>query len=239
MIAAGQRFCGVAEPLLENATLAKWPTNRCSYAFAAYLGAIGREAQLRLTALAWAHWMSICGVAVAKTADPTDANIVIGASRRGRDRQLDGPSGVLAYCGLPLPGVEQVPLVFDLDETWTAPDPRFQPLVADIAAAIDPGGAPTVEAVVAGVQYFFVALHEGGHGLGIGHAPVGSDNVMAPTYNPRVTTFGSWEREEAIRRYGPPVAPPPTPTAPTSPDDATFASMRVLIGDRRYRLVQE
>lgn len=233
---AGQFFCGVNEPLLENASVAKWQSGACSYCFVAYLAQIGREAQVKLTALAMSQWMSICGIRISKTVDPDTCNIRIGASRRGQDRQFDGRSGVLAYAGLPMPGTRQVPLMFDLDETWNTANPGFHALTDGVAQAL--GGTPTIFDIVAGIQYLAVARHEIGHAIGLAHAPSNvGPNIMAPIYDPAVTKFGEWEIAEAQRRYGKP-APTATPTQPPS-DGVDIASMRILIGTERYKLVRE
>lgn len=63
-----------------------------------------------------------------------------------------------------------------------------------------------------------VVCHEMGHGIGLGHAPQGSANVMAPIYRAGVG-FGPWDKAQSIQRYGqakpatpqPPIGPPVTP----------------------------
>lgn len=235
MLEPGQEFCGLKEAQLERARLAKWTSGACSYAFAAYLGAIGREVQLRLTDLAVQQFVRVCGVKISKGVDPDEANIVIGASRRGQDREFDGPAGVLAYAGLPVNGSGQVPLMFDLDEQWTPTDPNFHEMADGVAEAVSAAGTPTIEQLVRGIQYFFVCLHEMGHAMGLSHAAAGSANVMAPVYNPAVTKWGAWDLEQLQARYG-----NPTPTTPPGGGPgADVSSMRVLIGQDKYRLVRE
>jgi hypothetical protein len=70
-----------------------------------------------------------------------------------------------------------------------------------------------------------VVCHEMGHGIGLGHAPQGSANVMAPIYRAG-QGFGPWDKQQSIQRYG--QVKPATPPAPTDPpttgDPASFVA---------------
>jgi hypothetical protein len=115
-------------------------------------------------------------------------------------RKLDGPQGVLADCELPNPGVQSVTMRIDLSEDWDAG--ITSPITRQIKLAD-------------------VIRHEGGHGIGIGHAPQGSKNWMAPIYDAvmLMSPAGIWDTNQAVSRYGQAIATPPpvTPTIPTIP----------------------
>lgn len=71
------------------------------------------------------------------------------------------------------------------------------------------------------IQARLVVLHELGHALGIPH--IGSGNVMAPVYDPRLTALQRGDAAEAVERYGKPVdAPAPQPTPPATSEGGPF-----------------
>lgn len=128
-----------------------------------------------------------------------------------RTRKLDGPGGVLADCELPNGSSRQVNMRIDLGDEWDA----------DLTT-------PASRKIKLGV----VGRHEGGHGIGIGHAPKNSKNWMAPAYDPSVVLAGVWDANQAIARYGEAAAlPPSTPPAmpPTSGDTGMFATFMKLL----------
>jgi hypothetical protein len=110
--------------------------------------------------------------------------------------RLDGPGRVLADCELPM-GQSQVKMRLDISEDW-----------------------------VAKIKLPVVIRHEGGHGAGLGHAPGGSINWMAPQYNPSVLAAGAWDTQEMIGRYG--RVRPISPTGPSLPPSGGFGMSGLL-----------
>lgn len=88
---------------------------------------------------------------------------------------IDGPYNVLGDTYLPCgaSATSQVTMLLDWSEPWTA----------DYLAQ--------------------VVLHELGHALGLGHAPDGTIAVMAPIYDPALTTLQPWDLGQVVERYGP------------------------------------
>jgi hypothetical protein len=113
--------------------------------------------------------------------------------------RIDGPGNVLADCQLPTPGLRQVKMRLDLSEDWLAK-----------------------------IKLPVVIRHEGGHGAGLGHAPGGSKNWMAPIYDPAIATAGTWDTNEMQGRYGSPL--PTTPTLPPSIPGGGGFNMGGLLG---------
>ena len=85
-----------------------------------------------------------------------------------------------------------------------------------------------------------VVWHEAGHAIGLQHAPMGSNNIMAPVYNPATAQFGPWDTQEAQSRYGPPVpvpTPVPVPEIPVDPSAVPFAThFPILIAGKVYQI---
>lgn len=113
--------------------------------------------------------------------------------------RLDGPSGVLADCGIPPPGASpdsvQLPMRIDTGEAWrlfTSPG---------VNGAIDFGR---------------VWLHEFLHFLGLGHQPASIQKpaLIQAMYNPLLWLLQEQDKGEIVRRYGGTAAPTPPPVAP-------------------------
>lgn len=199
-----------ADPL----ALSQWPDPDLPYAFESLPPGVSLEQAV--AAAEWAYgrkggWASICGLQPRYTENARQARVLIGS------RRIDGPGGVLADCYLPQPGTRQVKMQFDVGDAWEAALPSAMMELVDAAAELMPVALAVNSRAV---LYALVLEHEGGHSIGLGHAPQNSPNVMAPAYNRNQLRFGSWDIAEAQRRYGKPVAvpsPPVTPTNPVSP----------------------
>jgi hypothetical protein len=85
-----------------------------------------------------------------------------------------------------------------------------------------------------GINLADVVCHEMGHGIGIGHAPQGSANVMAPIYKAGAA-FGSFDRSQSTQRYGavkPPAPPVDPPTVPPVDGSPWIARTTVVVGGK-------
>lgn len=136
------------------------------------------RAQVQAVLNGWSSVASVAGVE-AGSEDQADFVIKIVSS-------IDGRQGVLADCMLPGPRVQVMRL--DDSELWTVhmgPDVPQQ-----------------------NIDLYRVLYHECGHFWGMGHAPQNSPNLMAPVYSRSIWTPQSWERQEMVKLYGPPKAPP-------------------------------
>lgn len=197
---------------METAQLAlsQWPDPDLPYAFESLPPGVSLEQAV--AAAEWAYgrrggWASVCGLRPRYTENARQARVLIGS------RRIDGPGGVLADCYLPQPGTRQVKMQFDVGDGWAADLPQEMRDLVDAALELMPVALAVNSRAV---LYALVLEHEGGHSIGLGHAPQNSPNVMAPAYNRNQLRFGDWDIAEAQRRYGKPaaVASPPAPTNP-------------------------
>lgn len=182
-------FCRVQPEqlaLAENLT-SKWPDKNLPWTVMNELPNVS-FADLKAAAdSGFNWWMKCCGLKPVYTAQPQDARLRIYTAK------IDGSGGVLADCELPYQGAQFVRMRLDVGEDW---DVGLTPVQRKINLA-------------------FVISHEGGHGIGLGHAPQGTKNRMAPVYDPTVVNAGSWDAAQSQARYGQAVlVPTPTP-APT------------------------
>lgn len=182
------RFCACPDHLGMGLPLSRWPDADFPWTITALVPGIG-EAEYR-TACEWgvSQWAKICGLRPRYVSASRSARLLIGS------RSIDGPAGILGETELPAPGMAQVRMWIDTGETWTT---SFTPSQRQLILPV-------------------VLWHEAGHAIGLGHAPQGSTNIMAPIYNPAVTAAGPWDRAEAVRRYDEP-AIPPAPVPPPTP----------------------
>lgn len=147
-------------------------------------GGLTRD-QVRLC-VRWAFeaWAGVANVAGEEAASAGQAHLLV------RPARIDGPQGVLADCVLP--GPPQQLMRLDQGERW----------VMQLGAEV-PGSV---------IDLFRVMAHELGHFWGLGHAPQGSPNLMAPTYSRSLwAPSGPWETERMVAVYGQPKPAPPAP----------------------------
>lgn len=181
----GFRFCGLPEHLEVEALVSKWPDTHLPWTITDLVPGISEEELIR--AVEWAFspqfgWSGICGLQPVLEQSARNSRLLIGS------RRIDGPGNILAECQLPSPGIRQVKMWLDISEQWTS----------------------ETMAVQRAIQLPVVLRHEAGHGIGLGHAPSGSTNWMAPVYDPRVVKGGIWDIQESRTRYGlPKVTIPP------------------------------
>jgi hypothetical protein len=186
----GFEFCALrADFSLDLATPARLP--RCKWWLENTLPSWQRDDVRAAISQALGAWSTVADVQTEEARSPDLADLII------RCVNLGGPQGVLADCELPGPRIQHMRL--DTSERWTL-------FVG--------------EAVPAGlIDIYRVILHEGGHYWGMGHAPAGSLNVMAPNYSKTIWVPRSWEIEQMQAAYGKPrpgtpTQPPPSPGEP-------------------------
>jgi len=169
---------------------------RATWWLAGPLTRVGRDAIRRQAQAAFDAWSAVARVTGREAVSELAADLVI------RVAQIDGRQGVLADCHLP--GPRQQLMRLDDSEAWT----------------VQPG--PDVDAAL--IDLGRVLIHELGHFWGLGHAPPGSPNLMAPTYSRAVWLPQAWEVEAMQALYGRPDAPPPPP-APPAPSKRTVITI--------------
>lgn len=178
-------FCRMPEQIVMDAVCA-WPDGNITWTAMDSLPGMTDDAFLQNLGLGFDWWKPYCGVKPSYVESASQARILVYV------RKLDGPSGVLAQCELPCGNIKQVKMTLDVGETW----------LSELS--------PTQR----GILLRLVVAHEGGHGYGMGHAPAGSMNIMAPIYNPKIIGAGTWDVEQSVSRYGLPVPIPPPPIPP-------------------------
>lgn len=180
-----QYRCGLTDAAFARSMMAKWGKRKLTWFLADALPQVGASQQSAILDDAFASWSKVCHLTFQQVEDERNADIVVGCGR-GRRSDFDGPSGTLAWAGLPSSEAfdGQLPLMFDMDEAW--------------------GG---------GIKLLNVAAHEIGHTLGLSHGPTGC--LMAPVYSPAIAAPQAWDIQEAVWRYSKPATETTTP-APTS-----------------------
>ena len=132
-------------------------------------------------------WAAVCGFRHALSTNSAAWNVEV------LSRRIDGQFGTLAEAQLPV------------DERIQTSPERFR-----LYQWYDTSEAWTLAAGNTGqlVDILRTAVHETGHTIGLGHAPAGSENLMAPQLGPYRTPQDYGQRE-GLRRYGDPVVEPP------------------------------
>jgi hypothetical protein len=201
----GVRVCGVPDHVGAG-RVCQWPDTHLPYTILDLPPGV-TEVELR-AALQWAFsdsdgWSGVCGIEPVYEESARKARLLITTA------SMDGPSGVLADCMLPCGNISQALMRLDRSEAWTT---NLIPSQRQIVLAK-------------------VLRHEAGHGLGLGHAPDGSQNWMAPMYSSADFQAGAWEVSAMVRRYGrrrlKPV-PPPTKPGGNVDSDSLMALLKQL-----------
>ncbi len=185
-------FCAVrADLVFDLETPARNP--ECRWFLENTLPRWARDDVRAALADAAACWPKIAGVTAEEVTTPDQADLII------RCVNLGGPYGVLADCELPGPKIQHMRL--DTSEEWVVK------LGADVPKNM--------------IDLNRVVRHEWGHFWGMGHAPQGSPNLMAPTYARTIWEPQSWEIQQMRQAYGIP-KPPPAPLPPSAPKEVVI-----------------
>lgn len=209
----GVCVCGVTDDQFAVAGgVARWAQKDLTYAIVGFLPAFTQAEYRQIVRSVFDCWEAVCGIRADETTS-TSANIIISAGR-GRRVNFDGPSGVLAWCELPVgSNPQQVRLMMDLDETW-----------------VTNGN---------GIHVPNVLCHELGHGLGLEHIQ-GAKALMNPIYDVNVPKPLPPDIAQVVNRYGQPrprtapqPQPEPQPTPPPSaPQSPGRTPLTLTLGNR-------
>lgn len=190
----GGMFCAQnAEGYAINGVTYQWPRGSVltwGLAFSRLAGLSDMDVKDAVTA-ALKEIAECCDVSHEYTANVGGANFQLTTQR------LDGASGVLADFQIPVGNVGPSTHLlgrFDDSENW-------------VLAENPPVGS---------IDFYRVVLHELEHGHGLGHKPasIQAPALIAPIYSPTIRHLQQADKDELVRRYGPPkpvVSPPPPP----------------------------
>lgn len=156
-----------------KAALCRWQSPNVSFFVANAPNGYTRSQAIEIAQNSFDTWSSASKVQAGLAPSMNTANIVITFGK------VDGVNGVLAYSELPCSAGTDgiVSQVYDKAESWVL---TINPSVDDVSLQL-------------------VMTHELGHALGIDHGPVG--NIMAPFYDPTVTSLGKWDKNQIRSRY--------------------------------------
>jgi hypothetical protein len=193
----GCSFCGVTlqEYAIGNVTH-QWPRGSHLRWLPAFddLGAVRSEQVRTAFTAALKEISDCCDVTHEMVSAEHKANLVITIHR------LDGKSGVLGDCGIPMgnadPDRMQLRMRLDTSERWGLSENP----VGDL------------------IDLYRVFLHEAEHFHGLGHKPtsIRDPALIAPMYSPSIRNLQPADKGELLRRYGQPKAAPP-PVKPPPP----------------------
>lgn len=201
------QFCGITAQFGEGAITYKLANQRPKFCVQATPPHITREQLIAACMEAFGRWSAVCDVVFAPTDDANAAQFLVFT------HPFDGPSGVLADCALPSPGMRQQEMRIDPSERWVISD-NPPPGSLDLLA---------------------VLCHEIGHGIGLQHFPSGPPpELMEPVYNASIVRPQATEAAYASKLYGPPqTQPTPTPVPPLG--DSIGVDLILTQGNVRYR----
>lgn len=190
--------CGFPDfPLMTAET--RWSTKSLTYYVENYVGGLSQSDQDDLIKMAYDSWSEVADIHFARTANKSQASIVIGAGR-GRAAGFDGPLGILAFAELPQGNNAQLQLMMDLDESWTR----------------------TISQDQHAILFLNVFCHETGHTLGLDHSTMRSA-LMYPTYAVGISKPQQQDDVPRIQSlYGAAVSPPVVPSGPTGDFDEVW-----------------
>ncbi len=196
----GMEFCGqVDQGYAIDGRTCSWPRgSHLTWGFNfTKLGSLTADDIRQAITAALKEISDCCNITHEFVANANAANIKITLER------LDGASGVLADCQIPVGNVSvdrtQLLMRVDDSEAWGLfenPPPNK-------------------------IDFYRVVLHELLHGHGLGHKPDSVPDValIAPLYSRAVRHLQPADKAELVRRYGPPVVAPTSPNSPpTSPN---------------------
>ncbi len=179
-----QMFCATQAGLGRQAC--RWPRGQVvTWKVDKPIAKFPKRDYIEICRMAIAQWEAVCGIRFERATNGR-ANINI------TTRRIDARGGVLAEAQLPCGNVgpsTQLMVWVDTSEDW-------------VHAANPPAGA---------MDLLRVLTHEFGHSIGMGHAPEGSRNLMAPTVSRIRAPQMNWDIPQSVVRYGDPsLTPPPT-----------------------------
>ena len=195
----GGAFCSQnAEGYAINGTTYQWPRgSRLTFGIAfSRLGSLSDMDVKDAVTEALKEISECCDVTHAYVVNPNAANFKLTTER------LDGASGVLADCQIPMqtaqPDRTSLLARFDDAENWVLDDHPTQ----------------------GKIDFYRVVLHELLHGHGLGHKPASIQvpALIAPIYSPTLKNLQKADKDELVRRYGTPKSPPVTPPPAGLPD---------------------
>lgn len=169
---------------------------------------ISRDDLIAACLEAFGRWSAVCDVIFAPTDDANAAQFTVNT------HTFDGPSGILADCELPSPGLAQQAMRIDPSEQWVVSDNP-------------PMGALDLLAVL---------CHEIGHGIGLQHFDPNTPppELMNPIYNPRIVKPQAGEIAFVQKLYGlPQTQPAPSPVPPVG--DSLGVALIITQGNVKYR----
>lgn len=209
--AGGGLFCGVSEQEFAiNGVTHSWPRgSKLAWGIAfSRLGSLSDMDCKDAITEALKEISDCCDVTHQYLPNAQQANIKIISQR------LDGASGVLGDCQIPVGRVSQndtqLILRCDDSEVWGL----FQ-------------NAPRGQ-----IDFYRFVLHELLHGHGLGHKPsnIAAPALIAPMYSTAIRNLQAADKSELVRRYGSPTAPIQPPTEPP----IGTADVTVRVGGHEY-----
>lgn len=194
-------FCGMREQFGEGAITYKLSNQRPTFYVQDSPPHIQRDQLVAACIDAFGRWSNVCDVIFVPTNDSSAAQFLIFT------HQFDGPSGILADCEFPSPGLRQQSMRIDPTERWQISDNPASGYL-DLLA---------------------VLCHEMGHGIGLAHFPSGPPaELMEPIYTPSVVRPMQTEAAYAAKLYGLPQTKIP-PTPPASPPLGDSLGLELII----------
>ncbi|CAB3396963.1 unnamed protein product [Caenorhabditis bovis] len=165
--------CGVTDApqalTAGSASQFKWSKTRLTYSIENFSPDLPRDSVRRAIAEAYGLWAKVTPLTFEEVPAGGNADIKVrfGANNHNDPWPFDGKGGVLAHATMPESGM----LHFDEDENWAYMD--TQKIGSDYT------------------DFLSVAIHEGGHTLGLEHSR-DENAVMAPFYQPTVDNSGRY-----------------------------------------------
>ncbi|CAI4222771.1 unnamed protein product [Auanema sp. JU1783] len=164
--------CGVIDvaAVTSGGAAFKWRKTQLTYSIENFSPDLPREDVRRAVREAYSLWSDVTPLEFSEVSSGGDIKIRFGTNNHNDPWPFDGKGGVLAHATMPENGA----LHFDDDENWAFED--AQKIGSDQAT-----------------DFLAVAIHEGGHTLGLDHSRIDSA-IMAPFYSKTVDSNGRYNR---------------------------------------------